>query len=77
MPPKDRKKLMTVRLSEDEEALRDALELYLGTDVASVMRHGLLELGRNNGFEFPLKKKETFHPKHAPLSKKERPPPKR
>lgn len=67
MPP-NRTKLMTVRLSEDEEQLRDALEIYLGTDGASVMRHGLLELGRANGFEFPLKK---------PLNKKERPPPKR
>lgn len=58
MPQRDR--VMTVRLSDEEEALREALELHLGTDGASVMRMALLELGRARGVE--------------PLNKKERPP---
>lgn len=54
MPQRDR--VMTVRLSDEEEALREALELHLGTDGASVMRMALLELGRARGVE-PLNKK--------------------
>jgi hypothetical protein len=56
MPPTERTKVMTVRLSEDEEAFRDAIAEHLGTDGSSVMRQAMLKLGRDLGFEFPLKK---------------------
>lgn len=49
---------MTVRLSDDEERLRDALEVHLGVDGSGVMRQGLLRLGRAEGFIFPLETKE-------------------
>lgn len=55
--------MMTVRLSEDEEAYREALELHLGTDGSSVMRMGLLKLGRSEGIEFPLSKEGAAKPK--------------
>lgn len=54
---------MTIRLSDDEQELRDALEVHLGTDGSGVMRQGLLKLGRDEGFTFPLKKKKGPTPK--------------
>jgi hypothetical protein len=63
MPAKDRTKTISVRLSDDEVELREALETHFGTDGASIMRMALLELGRAEAFEFPLKKKERTHPK--------------
>lgn len=50
----ERHKKMTVRLSDDEEAMRDLLEVQLGTDGNSVMRQGMLEIARRLGFTFPL-----------------------
>ena len=46
---------MTVMLSHAEFEFREALEKYLGNDGASVMRQGMLQLGRECGLEFPLK----------------------
>lgn len=58
MPPTKRNLKMTVMLSEDEVEFRDAVAQHLGTDASGVMRQGMLKLGRDEGFEFPLKKKE-------------------
>lgn len=44
---------MTVRLSKDEEAIRDLLEVHLGTDGNSVMRQGMLDLARREGIKPP------------------------
>jgi hypothetical protein len=54
MAPKDRPNSISVRLSDEEAELREALEKHLGIDGASVMRQGLLKLGRDEGFEFPV-----------------------
>lgn len=40
---------MTVRLSDDEEALKKKLARHLGTDDSGVMRQGLLKLARDEG----------------------------
>lgn len=56
MPEIKRSNPMTVKLSDDERDFRIALEEHLGTDGSSIMRQGMLELGRRLGFEFPLKK---------------------
>jgi hypothetical protein len=58
MPPKIRPNSISVRLSDDEVAFRELLEEQLGTDGASVMRMGLLDLGRARGFEFPISKEK-------------------
>lgn len=60
---------MTVRLSDEEERLRDALELHLGIDGSGVMRQGLLRLGRAEGFTLPLTTKSP-DPKGPSESKK-------
>lgn len=59
----ERHKKMTVRLSDDEEAMRDFLEIHLGTDGNSVMRQGMLEIARRLGFTFPLPKTKEPDPK--------------
>lgn len=63
MPPKERTHSISVRLSDDELEFRELLEQQLGIDGASVMRMGMLKLGRAEGFEFPLNKKERPIPK--------------
>jgi hypothetical protein len=59
----ERPKIMTVRLSEDEEAFRDALAERLGSDGSAVMRQGMIELGIQKGLDFPLKRQRRPHPK--------------
>ena len=44
---------MTLRLSDEEEQLRDALAGHLGTDGSGVMRQGLLTLARKEGIAVP------------------------
>jgi hypothetical protein len=44
---------MTLRLSDAEEKLRDALAIHLGTDGSGVMRQGLLKLARDQGIAIP------------------------
>ena len=44
---------MTLRLSDEEEQLRDALAAHLGTDGSGVMRQGLLKLAREEGITVP------------------------
>lgn len=55
--PIERNKVMTVRLTEEEEALREALEKHLGTDGSSVMRQAMLKLARDLNVE-PLTQKK-------------------
>jgi len=51
---------MTLRLSDEEEQLRDALATHLGTDGSGVMRQGLLKLAREEGITAPeAKHKKT------------------
>jgi hypothetical protein len=57
VPPEKRRHKMTVMLSDDEQAFRDAIAKHQGTDASSVMRKGMLDLGRGLGLEFPLSKK--------------------
>ena len=61
-----REKKMTISLSDLEEAVRDEVALYLGTDGAGVIRQGLLDLGRKCGITIDnvmaLKKRKA--PKH-------------
>jgi hypothetical protein len=49
---------MTLRLSHNEEELRDALAEHLGTDASGVMRQGLLKLARDEGVTV-----ESKHPR--------------
>lgn len=49
---------MTIRLSDDEEKLRDLLADHLGIDGSGVMRQGLLKLAREEGITL-----EAPHPK--------------
>lgn len=46
---------MTLRLSEHEWAIKDALELDMGTDGNSVMRQGMLDLAKLRGVKVPIK----------------------
>lgn len=67
MPISVRPHKVGTRLSDAENAVREMLELHLGTDKSGVMRQGLLELGRKHGItihnaEETLKKKNA--PKH-------------
>ena len=57
MPPVDRTEKMTIRLTPDECALRDALAEYLGVNPSGVMRQGLLRLARAEGIVLPETKK--------------------
>lgn len=50
---------MTVRLSEREEAIRDALEIDMGTDGNSVLRQGMLDLAKLRGVTPDLNKKKA------------------
>lgn len=63
MPPIERTNVMTVRLSDAEVEFRDAVAEHLGTDGSGVMRQAMLKLGRDLGFEFPLKQKKRPSPK--------------
>lgn len=56
---------MTLRLSDDEERLRDALANHLGTDGSGVMRQGLLKLARDEGITV-----EAKHPRPKPPGQK-------
>lgn len=53
MPSVERPHKMTLRLSDAEEKLRDALAIHLGTDGSGVMRQGLLKLARDQGIAIP------------------------
>lgn len=65
MHPVERPHKMTLRLSDDEEKLRDALATHLGTDGSGVMRQGLLKLAREEGI--------TIHEaKHKKINQKPR-----
>lgn len=57
MRPIERPVQASVRLSDDEAALRDALALHLGVDHAGVMRMALLKLAREEGISVPEAKK--------------------
>lgn len=62
MPPIDRPHKITVRLSEEEQKLRETLEAHFGTDGSGVMRMGMLKLAREEGIAIP-------HPKPQPAPK--------
>jgi hypothetical protein len=53
---------MTVRMTPEEESLRDSLAAHLGTDGSSVMRMALLKLARQEGITAPETVKAP-HPK--------------
>lgn len=44
---------MTVRLSAEEEKIRNMLEIHLGIDGNGVMRLGMLDLARREGIKPP------------------------
>jgi len=48
---------MTVRLSDDELALREALELDTGGDGNTVMRQGMIDLAKLRGLKVTLNDK--------------------
>ena len=50
---------MTVRLSDDELAIREALEIDTGGDGNSVMRQGMIDLAKLRGIKPPQKEKAT------------------
>ena len=58
MPPIKRKHKMTVMLSDDEREFRDEVVLQLGGDSSSIVRQGLIELGKRIGLKFPLPKRD-------------------
>lgn len=47
---------MTVRLSDEELAIREALELDTGGDGNTVMRQGMIDLAKLRGIKPPQKK---------------------
>lgn len=51
---------MTLRLSDDEWAIKEALELDTGGDGNSVMRQGMIDLAKLRGIKPP--QKETAAP---------------
>ena len=61
MPHHERPRKMTIRLSDDEERLRDLLADHLGIDGSGVMRQGLLKLAREEGITVETEK--APHPK--------------
>lgn len=49
MPPFERTQKMTLRLTPEEVAMRDALAKELGINISGVLRMGLRELARIRG----------------------------
>lgn len=58
MPNPVREVKMTLRLTEDEARLRDALADHLGIDASGVLRMALLKLARIEGVVAPQPEKE-------------------
>ena len=57
-----RSEKMTLRLTPEEAALRDALADHLGVNEAGVMRMALLKLGRAEGIAAPIEKSPSADP---------------
>lgn len=58
MPNPAREIKMTLRLTEEEARLRDALADHLGIDASGVLRMALLKLARAEGVAAPQPEKE-------------------
>jgi hypothetical protein len=59
MPPIERPHKIAVRLSDDEQKLKESLEAHFGTDGSGVMRMGMLKLARDEGIRIPEAKHDA------------------
>lgn len=55
MPPVDRKKTISVRLSEDEWKICEEMTFRKGIDSSSIMRQAMLDWAAREGIQLPTK----------------------
>jgi hypothetical protein len=59
MPPPERKRALSVRLSRDEWEICEKLSLRKGIDNTAVLRQGMMEWAAREGIELPDKKRKA------------------